>query len=219
MRLLPVDEVYRRGVVRCRIIFVSTPFDPQVDMGKPRPKMSLDTFLAWEDEQKDRHEFVRGEVLAMVGARRVHNQVVGNVFASLKGQLRGAACRPFLETAKVLTPGDDLLYPDLFVTCDAADLRTDQVFKAPTLILEVLSPTTQAYDRGLKFMLYRSITSLREYVLVDPDTREVELFRRGAEGLFTLHDLSGADRIDFASVGCSITADELFEGVELDGVG
>lgn len=119
----------------------------------------------------------------------------------------------------LLTAGDDLLYPDLFVTCDAADLRTEQVFPAPTLILEVLSPTTQACDRGLKFMLYRSITSLREYVLVDPDTREVELFRRGAEGLFTLHDLSGADRIESTSVGCSITAAELFEGVEPDPVG
>jgi Uma2 family endonuclease len=195
------------------------PFDRHVAMGKARPKMSLDTFLAWEDEQKDRHEFVRGGVFAMVGARRVHNQVVGNVFAVLKGQLRGTPCRPFLETAKVLTAGDDLLYPDLFVTCDAADLRTDQVFRAPTLILEVLSPTTQAYDRGLKFMLYRSITSLREYVLVDPDTREVELFRRGDQELFTLHDLSGADRIEFASVGCSITAAELFEGVEPDTAG
>ncbi len=63
-------------------------------MGKARLKMSLDTFLAWEDEQKDRHAFVRGEVFAMVGAQRVHNQVVGNAFAALKAQLRGKPCRP-----------------------------------------------------------------------------------------------------------------------------
>lgn len=86
-----------------------------------------------------------------------------------------------MQSAKVQA-GDAILYPDVFVTCDAADLRTEQIFTAPTLIVEVLSPSTQAYDRGLKFTLYRRLASLREYLLVDPDTRELQLFRRSAGG-------------------------------------
>ena len=72
----------------------------------------------------------------------------------------------------------------------------------------------RACDRGLKFTLYRSLPSLREYALVDPDTREVQLFRRGGDGLFTLHDLSGAPQVQFASIGCTVSAEDLFDGIE-----
>lgn len=186
-------------------------------MGQALPRLSLDEFIVWENEQPERHEFVRGEVFAMVGARRVHNLVVGNVFASLKQQLKGAPCQAFLDNAKLQTATGDIFYPDVFVTCDLQDLRTDQIFRAPTVIVEVLSPSTQAYDRGLKFTLYRSLPSLREYALVDPDTREVQLFRRGDDGLFTLHDLTGALQVRFASIECTVTADDLFEGIERAG--
>jgi Uma2 family endonuclease len=91
---------------RCRLLIAAA-------TNKAPQKMSRHTFLAWEDEQKNRHEFVCGEVFAMVGSRRVHAQGVGNVFASLKGQRRGKPCRPFAVTAKRLKAGDDLLYPDL----------------------------------------------------------------------------------------------------------
>lgn len=183
-------------------------------MGNALPKTDLEGFLAWEEAQTGRHEFVRGEVYAMVGGRRIHNQVVGNVFFALKGALRGTRCRPFAETTQVLTPAGDLLYPDLFVTCDPEDLRTERIFRHPTLVVEVMSPSTQAYDRGLKFTLYRSIPSVMEVVLIDPDSRDVHLFRRGADGLFTLHDLTGAPQMDFASVGCGLSTQDLFEGAE-----
>ena len=90
--------------------------------------MSLDEFIVWENEQPEKHEFVPGEVFAMVGARRVHNLVVGNVFASLKQQLKGAPCQAFLDNAKLQTAAGDIFYPDVFVTCDPQDLRTDQIF-------------------------------------------------------------------------------------------
>ena len=183
-------------------------------MGHALPRLSLDEFIVWENEQPEKHEFVRGEVFAMVGARRVHNLVVGNVFASLKQQLKGAPYQAFLDNAKLQTAAGDIFYPDVFVTCGPQDLRTDQIFRAPTVIVEVLSPSTQANDRGLKFTLYRSLPSLREYALVDPDTREVQLFRRGDDGLFTLHDLTGAQHLRFASIECSVQADDLFEGIE-----
>lgn len=186
-------------------------------MGQAQPKLTLDEFLAWENAQADKHEFVHGETFAMVGARRVHNLLVGNLFAALKQQLRGKPCQPFMESAKLQIADDTLLYPDVFVTCDPQDLRTEQIFRAPTFIAEVLSPSTQAYDRGLKFTLYRQLPSLREYLLVDPDTREVQLFRRGADGLFTLHDLTGVAQVSFTSIGCGMSAADLFEGLTPDG--
>jgi Uma2 family endonuclease len=183
-------------------------------MGQALPKLSLDEFIAWENAQPEKHEFVRGEIFAMVGARRVHNTVVGNVFAALKQQLKGSPCRTYVETAKLQTAAGDLFYPDVFVTRDPQDLRTEQIFRSPTVIVEVLSPSTQAYDRGLKFTLYRGLPSLREYALVDPDTREVQLFRRGDDGLFTLHDLTDAPQVQFTSIDCTVAAEDLFDGIE-----
>jgi Uma2 family endonuclease len=184
-------------------------------MGSPLPKMTLAAFLDWENAQVEKHEFVRGEVFAMVGGRRVHGLVLGNAFASLKQQLRGTPCRVFADSMK-LQIGENVFYPDVFVTCDPDDLRTEQIFRGPKLLIEVLSPSTEGYDRGLKFALYRGLPSLAEYLLVHPDTREASLFRRGADGLFTLHDFSNAARIELASVGCTLDRDELFEGVEAE---
>jgi Uma2 family endonuclease len=114
---------------------------------------------------------------------------------------------------------DTLLYPDVFVTCDPADLATEMIFRAPTLVIEVLSPSTQACDRSLKFALYRRLASLREYILVDPETRRVEAFRRemdagsGADR-WVLDDMSLTERLDAPSVGCSVTLAQVFAGLE-----
>lgn len=185
-------------------------------MGRPQVRFSVDDFLAWESTQDERHEFIGGEVFAMVGARRVHNIVTGNIYATLRQQLRGSPCRAFIETAKLRTADDAVFYPDVFVTCDPDDLRTEQVFRAPTVVVEVLSPSTEGQDRGLKFAHYRRLVSLREYLLVGPDSRELTLFRRGADGLFTLHDLSGAPAVELASIACTLPADEVFDGLEPD---
>ena len=183
-------------------------------MGHALTKLSLQEFLDWENQQAERHEFHRGEVFAMVGARRIHGIVSLNIAASLKSQLKGSPCRAFADSMKIRIGIDTILYPDVFVTCDSADLRTEQVFTAPTVVVEVLSPSTQSYDRGSKFTFYRSLPSVREYVLVDPETREVQLFRRGADDLFTLHDLTGREQIRLESVGCELLAADVFEGVE-----
>ena len=185
-------------------------------MGQPQAqlKFSLVDFLAWEETQTERHEFVRGEVFAMTGARRVHGLVSGNIFATLRQLLRGSPCRAFTESMKVQPAADVMLYPDVFVTCDAADLRTELIFSAPTVVVEVLSPSTQSYDRGQKFTEYRRLASLREYLLVDPDSRELQLFRRGVDGLFTLHDLTGMPAVELTSIACRLPAEEVFDGLD-----
>lgn len=183
-------------------------------MGTPLAKTTLEDFLRWESEQPDKHEFHRGEVFAMVGGRRVHGVVVANLSRALGNALHGSGCRAFSEGMKVQPADDTILYPDVFVTCDAADLRTEMIFRAPKLVIEVLSPTTQAYDRSLKFALYRRLASLQEYALVDPDTRRVEVFRIGADGLWVLHDMSDGATLALASVGCEVPLTEVFDGVE-----
>jgi Uma2 family endonuclease len=178
-----------------------------------QPKISLEAYLAWEEAQPDRNEFYRGEVFAMVGARRVHGRVVSNLARRVAEALDGTPCQVFHEGMKLQIADDTVLYPDLFVTCDKADLATDHIFRAPTLVVEVLSPGTQAYDRSQKFALYRRIPSLQEYLLVDPDTRRVEAFRRNAEDQWVLNDMSDGDTLHAASLGIAVPMAEVFAGM------
>jgi Uma2 family endonuclease len=186
-------------------------------MGLPAAQTALADFIAWENAQDTKHEFLGGEVFAMVGARRVHGVVAGNLFGLLRQALKGTRCRAFMSDMKLQPTGDTLFYPDVFVTCDEADLRTDLVFRHPLLVAEVLSDSTQAFDRGLKFAAYRQIAALREYLLVDPVTRSVELFRRNERGNFELLDMTGQPEIDLASLGVVLPAAELFDGVDQAG--
>jgi Uma2 family endonuclease len=176
--------------------------------------MTLDDFLTWENAQETRHEFWRGETFAMVGARRVHGLVGLNLATALKHHLKGSPCRAFVEGMKVQAADDALFYPDVFVTCDPQDLKTDMVFKRPSLVIEVLSDSTQAYDRGQKFAAYRRIDTLQEYVLVDPDTRRVEVFRRNERSNFELVDQTGTAELVLESVGLRLPMAEVFDGVE-----
>ena len=179
-----------------------------------QPRITLEAYLEWENAQAARHEFYRGEVFAMVGARRSHGCVVANLMRQFGNQLAGSLCRAFSENMKLQIGDDTILYPDVFVTCDRADLATDLIFRAPTVIVEVLSPSTQAYDRSQKFALYRRITSLQEYILVDPDTRRVEGFRRDARGQWVLHNMSDDQNLEAASIGASVSLADVFDGVD-----
>ena len=177
------------------------------------PKLSLEAYMAWEELQPERHEFYRGEVFAMVGAKRVHGRVVNNLARRLSEALDGTPCQIFHEGMKLLIGEDAVLYPDLFVTCDKADLATDQMFRSPTLVVEVLSPSTQGYDRGQKFALYRRLESLKEFILVDPENRRVEAFRRTADNQWVLCDMSEADTLHAASLNLSVPMAEVFAGM------
>lgn len=182
-------------------------------MGLLLEKLTLDAFLEWENAQDTRNEFYRGEVFAMVGARRSHGTVVSNLVRHLGNALDGSPCRVFHEGMKVQIADDTMLYPDVFVTCDRADLTTEMLFKAPLLVIEVLSPTTEVCDRSQKFALYRRLPSLNEYMLINPDTRRVESFTRGTDDLFVLHDMSESDSVQFLSLDIKVPAPAIFAGL------
>ena len=182
-------------------------------MALVQQKMTLEEFLAWEDLQPERHEFYNGEVFAMVAGRRIHERVIGNLSRRLGNHLEGSACQVFAAGMKLQLTDDTVLYPDVLVTCDPADLRADLAMRSPTLVIEVLSPSTQAYDRSQKFALYRQLASLKEYILIDPETLRVEGFRREADDRWLLVDMSQNAVMDCASVGCTVPLAQVFEGV------
>jgi Uma2 family endonuclease len=187
-------------------------------MGIPQTavKFSFEDYLAWEGEQAEKHEFVRGETFAMAGARREHVTVSLNIASAFKNHLRGTPCRAYMADMKLrVEQADAGFYPDVMVTCDRKDHAANLVYLSHALLLaEVLSDSTAAYDRGAKFADYRKLTSLQEYAIVDIDARRVECFRRNAENHWVLYDFAGEEACEFASIGLSMPLALVFEDVE-----
>lgn len=182
-----------------------------------RPMTAAD-FLAWEATQTVKHEFVRGEVFAMAGAGKAHVAVSLNVAMALRQHLRGSPCSTFIANTKLRVEAADVYYyPDVMVTCSAADAADPMTVREPTLVVEVLSPSTAAHDRGDKFAACRQLPTLREYVLIDPLTRRCDVFRKGAGegegGLWVLHPFEPPQGLQLASVGLDVPADVLWEQV------
>lgn len=186
-------------------------------MATPHPvsTQTLDEFLAWEETQTERHVFFGGEVFAMAGARQAHVLVTGNVLSALKQALRGGPCRTFVSDMKLrVASAEASFYPDVLVTCDSRDRATPSFVSHPRLIVEVLSDSTESFDRGGKFAACRTIEALSEYVLIDIPARRTEVFRRGADGLWVLHEFVRDQAVTLASVGVTLPAGVLYEDVE-----
>lgn len=176
--------------------------------------MNATDFLAWDVGQQVKHEFVAGEVFAMAGASDAHITLTGNLFSAIRNHLRGTPCRCYFADMKLrVEAADAYFYPDVFVTCSAVDAGERLVKREPTLIVEVLSRSTAAYDRGPKFAAYRRLPSLREYLLVDPESRVSDLYRRGEDGLWVLHPHASADTVHLASIDLRLPGDVLWEQV------
>jgi Uma2 family endonuclease len=188
------------------------------------PKMSPQEFLVWEEAQPLRYEYLDGEVVAMTGGTIPHNQVAVNLAALLKSHLRGKGCKVLTGDAKVaVSEQGPYHYADVSVTCDKRDRNARQYIRHPCLVAEVLSPSTEAVDRGAKFRHYRRIETLREYLLIDPDQFSVECYRLNERGNWELlHFFVGdsetnADdcQIELASVGLKFSLSLLYEDIEL----
>ena len=178
------------------------------------PTISAADYLQWEATQPDRHEFIDGEVFAMAGAEDRHVTVGGNLYMALRQHLSGSPCRTFMSDMKLhVAAANQYFYPDVMVTCSEPDKTSPLVKSEPKLLVEVLSPSTAAYDRGLKFSCYRALPSLREYALVDLDSRATDCYRKGADGLWVLHPFASGETVALASVALTISAAALFAEV------
>jgi Uma2 family endonuclease len=185
----------------------------------PKHHLSFDDWLEGERAALEgRSEYLGGEVFAMTGASVAHNTIVGNIFGQLWTQMKGRPCQVYANDLKVrIRSADAGKYPDLIALCGEhqfQDGRRD-VLLNPSLIVEVLSDSTEAYDRGDKFALYRQIPSLREYLLVSQHRAQVELYSRGGDGRWTLTDFSAlTDSVPLASVDCTLSLAEVYDKVE-----
>jgi Uma2 family endonuclease len=181
--------------------------------------LSFDDWLEGERASLEgRSEYVGGDVFAMTGASVEHNAIVANIVRELGTQMKGRPCQVYANDLKVrISSADAGKYPDLIALCGEhqfQDGRRD-VLLNPSLIVEVLSDSTEAYDRGDKFAIYRRIPSLREYLLVSQHRVQVELYSRSADGRWILADFSAlTDSVPLASVDCSLSLAEVYDKVE-----
>ncbi|MBI4956911.1 MAG: Uma2 family endonuclease [Myxococcales bacterium] len=179
-----------------------------------RARLSYGEYLELERRTPDRHELVDGVAYAMGGGTQRHALVITGATVALGSRLRGGACRLRTTEARIYFPAfGDAAYPDLFVVCgrpEVPDADRDAVTN-PALVVEVLSPTTEAYDRGEKFRRYESLPSLREYLLVGVEREFVEAWTRNADGsTWTRRVWNPGDEVPLA-LGVTLPVDEIYE--------
>ncbi len=189
---------------------------------QPKQRLTSGDYLAWERQQEVRHEFFDGELYAMTGASREHNLVCLNIAASLHTQLRGQPCEVYNNDMRVKVSQTGIYtYPDIVAACVEPQFEDDEVdtLLNPVLIIEVLSNSTEQYDRGTKFRHYRTLPSLRDYLLVAQTECRVEHYLREAGSRWLLTEYPDLDdSIELTSVDCRLQVREIYERVPLSGV-
>jgi Uma2 family endonuclease len=183
----------------------------------PITKVTAEEYLALDRAAEFRSEFIDGEIVAMSGGSLRHSALKINLAGEVRDALRGTPCRAFDSDLRVRVSPRMYTYPDLTVVCGKpmiADERQD-ILLNPKVIFEVLSPSTEFYDRGVKFRHYREIESLSDYILVDQDQARIEQFTRGDAHTWTFHDYKDAsEMLRIESIGVSIPISHIYERVE-----
>ncbi len=179
-----------------------------------KPFISVEEYLRGEQESEVRHDYVDGQVFAQAGASDKHNRITGNVFALLWNLTRGTSCQPYINDMKARIHDKIFYYPDVMVVCESA---ADEIYfkRRPCLIVEVLSPATEALDRGAKFDQYRQLPSLETYVLLHQDRPRAELYRRVEAGRWLYEVREGEDVLPLSCPKADLSLTEIYEGVPL----
>ncbi len=174
-------------------------------------------YLALERKSETRNEYYNGEIFAMAGASREHNLIAGNLFRDIGNQLEDRPCETYMNDMRVWIEATGLYtYPDVVVVCGEPRFQDREVdtLLNPTVIVEVLSPSTEAYDRGDKFRHYRRIDSLREFVLISQDRMMVERYTRQGKD-WVLSDMTDPDQVlKLESIGCQIPLGRIYAKIK-----
>jgi Uma2 family endonuclease len=190
---------------------------------QPKPYLTPEQYLAIERGAEFKSEYFDGEMFAMAGASHRHNLITTNVVRELSTQLKGRPCETYASDMRVKVSASELYtYPDVVVAC--SDIRFDDeqgdTLLNPTLIVEVLSKSTEAYDRGEKFAHYRKLDSLQEYLLVAQDRHSIEHFVRQPGGGWLLRDVTGiGSTLHLESIGCDLPLAEVYDRVDFEQAG
>ena len=184
---------------------------------QPKTLLTPEEYLAIEREAEFKSEYYKGEVFAFAGASLRHNLISANILANVHAQLRGGPCSAFPSDMRITIPQTPhYTYADVVVVCGQPELDDD--FKDnllnPMVIVEVLSPATESYDRGKKFESYQRIASLMEYVLVTQDRPRVEQFLRQTDGRWLYSETSAQGIIKLTSIDCELSLNDIYEKVE-----
>lgn len=178
-------------------------------------------YLQFERTSLEKHEFFRGEVYALAGASPRHNKIFSNLFIALGIRLKGKPCQPYGSDLRIHIPENSLFtYPDISVCCGEfviSDIDKDTIIQ-PRLLFEILSPSTKDYDRGGKFRLYRDIPTLKEYVLLDSESIQVEAFQINNSGHWELEEYKDtSETLRLPALGIAVPLTEIYMGTKITG--
>jgi Uma2 family endonuclease len=200
--------------------------EPIVVYGKK--KFTEEEYLQMEKAATQRHEYYKGgifqmyghgDLLAMSGASYRHNIIFSNLFSAIAFQLKGKSCQPYGPDMRINIPENTLYtYPDISVFCDElqTSAQDEDTVVQPTVLIEILSPSTRNYDRGVKFMLYRDISSLREYILVDTEAVRIEAFRINRSGHWELEEYKSlTDQLSLVSIQVTVPVADIYERTKI----
>ena len=182
-------------------------------------KYTIEEYLQLEEASQERHEYYQGDVFAMSGSKVTHNMIAVNTLGQLLGKLRGTPCKPFNSAQRIHIEKNSLFtYPDISIVCGEIETRNNDDWNIlnPIVIVEILSPSTRDYDRGQKFKLYRDIPSLKEYLLIDSESINVEIFFLNDHGNWELIEYNSIDSL-FAlhSINVILELKEIYGGTKL----
>jgi Uma2 family endonuclease len=179
--------------------------------------MTETQYLEFERASEIKHEFLAGEVFAMMGTSETHNLINGSTYVALYNQLRGRPCKVYPSDMRIKVPSTGLYtYPDISVVCGEAQFSDDQLDTLinSVVVIEVLSQSTESYDRGKKFQQYRELVSLREYVLITQDEPRIEHYILQDNGVWEFTDAKGLEAsLELRSMGCSLALAEVYEQI------
>jgi Uma2 family endonuclease len=180
------------------------------------PRFTPEEYFIWEESQLEKHEFIDGEVYAMSGGTVNHSQIGVNFVTLLNSHLRGSGCKTLNSDCRVnIVESNNYTYPDVSVTCDDRDKTTTKYITYPCLIIEVLSDSTEAYDRGGKFRMYRQNPILQDYVLVSSEKIEIDLYRKTESGSWEIINYQAGDTIELNSINLTFPIERIYDGIDL----
>jgi Uma2 family endonuclease len=179
------------------------------------PRMTRDQFLTWAEAQRTRHEFDGFEPVATTGGTRDHSQICQNIYAALRARLKGTRCTPLGPDAGVATTGDAVRYPDALVTCTKGP-GTDRLVPGVVAVFEVLSPFSSRIDRIDKLLEYRTVPTIRRYVILEHASIGMTAYvRTNGEDPWTAMPLTETDVLSMPEIGIDVPVAEFYEGTDL----
>ncbi len=182
--------------------------------------MSVEEYLELDRGSLDaRYEFIDGVVTMLAGGTADHSTISINVISLLRDLLRGGPCRVYNSDLRVRLAETRYVYPDASISCDSDDRGQIDTVQSPCLVVEVLSPSTEAYDRGKKFRYYQSSSTIQEYVLVSTQEQAVDVYRRATDNLWTLHPFGPDDEVELKSINVRFPIASVYENVTFPGDG